>query len=120
MDVGEALKEMTGGAVLMLVLMRWEMEAHGTGPDAFYDQVKCASGNRPTTAYDKYNCRLSQRWHCVNSRCLWRLYRQDADGAAMNKGLTFKMGQTHVRYPATTARTYSNGDIDPSFVITTA
>jgi len=70
----------------MFVLMRWEW---ANGPDAFYDQVKQEKvWKRPLTATS--NCRLSQRWHCVNSRCLWRLYRQDADGAAMNKGLTFK------------------------------
>ncbi len=40
-------------------------------------------------------------------------------GAAMNKGLTFKMGQTHVqRYLDPLMRKIIDGDIDPSFVIT--
>lgn len=40
-------------------------------------------------------------------------------GAAMNKGLTFKMGQTHVqRYTEPLLRKIQNGEIDPSFVIT--
>ena len=40
-------------------------------------------------------------------------------GAAMNKGLTFKMGQTHVqRYLRPLLEKIENGEIDPSFVIT--
>ena len=40
-------------------------------------------------------------------------------GAAMNKGLTFKMGQTHVqRYLAPLLEKVQSGAIDPSFVIT--
>jgi threonine dehydrogenase-like Zn-dependent dehydrogenase len=40
-------------------------------------------------------------------------------GAAMNKGLTFKMGQTHVqRYTEPLLRKIQDGEIDPSFVIT--
>ena len=40
-------------------------------------------------------------------------------GAAMNKGLTFKMGQTHVqRYLQPLLELIERGAIDPSFVIT--
>ena len=40
-------------------------------------------------------------------------------GAAFAKGLTFKMGQTHVhRYVKKLIDHIRNGDIDPSFVIT--
>ncbi|MEP0546806.1 MAG: zinc-dependent alcohol dehydrogenase [Rhodothermales bacterium] len=40
-------------------------------------------------------------------------------GAAMNKGLTFKMGQTHVqRYLDPLMQKIQSGEIDPSFVIT--
>ena len=40
-------------------------------------------------------------------------------GAAMNKGLTFKMGQTHVhRYLEPLLQRIEQGEIDPSFVIT--
>ncbi len=40
-------------------------------------------------------------------------------GAAMNKGLTFKMGQTHVqRYLDPLLGKIADGEIDPSFVIT--
>ncbi len=40
-------------------------------------------------------------------------------GAAMNKGLTFKMGQTHVqRYLEPLLSRIESGEIDPSFVVT--
>jgi threonine dehydrogenase-like Zn-dependent dehydrogenase len=40
-------------------------------------------------------------------------------GAAFGKGLTFKMGQTHVmKYLKPLLAHIENGDIDPSFVIT--
>ena len=40
-------------------------------------------------------------------------------GAAMNKALTFKTGQTHVhRYMGLLLDRIQNGEIDPSFVIT--
>ena len=40
-------------------------------------------------------------------------------GAAMNKGLTFRMGQTHVnRWTDDLTQRIEQGEIDPSFVIT--
>ena len=40
-------------------------------------------------------------------------------GAAMNKGLTFRMGQTHVpRYLAPLLKKIVDGEIDPGFVVT--
>jgi threonine dehydrogenase-like Zn-dependent dehydrogenase len=40
-------------------------------------------------------------------------------GAAMNKGLTFKMGQTHVQaYTRPLLKMIIEGEIDPSFVVT--
>ncbi len=40
-------------------------------------------------------------------------------GAAMNKGLTFKMGQTHVqKYMPLLFDKIESGEIDPSFIIT--
>lgn len=42
-------------------------------------------------------------------------------GAAMNKGLTFKMGQTHVQaYTRPLLQKIEAGEIDPSFVVTNA
>jgi threonine dehydrogenase-like Zn-dependent dehydrogenase len=40
-------------------------------------------------------------------------------GAAMNKGLTFRMGQTHMmKYMQPLLERVQKGEIDPSFVIT--
>jgi threonine dehydrogenase-like Zn-dependent dehydrogenase len=40
-------------------------------------------------------------------------------GAAMNKGLTFKMGQTHMqKYMAPLLKLVEDGKIDPSLVVT--
>lgn len=40
-------------------------------------------------------------------------------GAAFNKGLTFKMGQTHVqKYMRPLLERIQNGDIDPTFITT--
>ena len=40
-------------------------------------------------------------------------------GAAMNKGLTFKMGQTHMqKYTGPLLKKVMDGEIDPSFIIT--
>jgi threonine dehydrogenase-like Zn-dependent dehydrogenase len=40
-------------------------------------------------------------------------------GAAMQKGLTFRMGQTHVnRWAEDLLRRIEDGEIDPSFVVT--
>ncbi len=40
-------------------------------------------------------------------------------GAAMNKGLTFKMGQTHMqKYMGPLLKLIEDGKIDPSFVVT--
>jgi threonine dehydrogenase-like Zn-dependent dehydrogenase len=40
-------------------------------------------------------------------------------GAAVNKGLTMKMGQTHVqRYTKPLLQKIESGEIDPSFVVT--
>ena len=52
----------------------------------------------------------------------WRLrwpVGQDPFGAAINKGITFRMGQTHVpRYTKSLLEKIQSGVIDPSFVIT--
>lgn len=50
-----------------------------------------------------------------------KFYTQDGvwDGAAMNKGLTLKMGQTHVqKYTKPLLAKIEAGEIDPSFVVT--
>ena len=121
MDAGEALKEMTGGRGPDACLDAVGMEAHGTDAMALYDKVKQAvrmETDRPTALRQAIlACRKG------GTMSLAGVYGGFLDkvpfGSAFNKGLTFKMGQTHVhRYLKPLLEHIQNGKIDPSFVIT--
>jgi threonine dehydrogenase-like Zn-dependent dehydrogenase len=120
-DAGEAVKEMTGGRGPDAVIDAVGMEAHGTGVDALYDKVMQAvrmESDRPTALRQLIvACRKG------GTVSLAGVYGGMIDkmpmGAAFNKGLTFKMGQTHVhRYLKPLLEHIQKGDIDPSFVVT--
>ncbi|MBD2294253.1 glutathione-dependent formaldehyde dehydrogenase [Anabaena sphaerica FACHB-251] len=120
-DVGEALKEMTGGRGPDAVMDAVGMEAHGMGLEGLYDKAKQAvrlESDRPHVLRQAIvACRKG------GTVSIPGVYGGFIDkmpmGAAMNKGLTFKMGQTHVhRYLHLLLERVQNGDIDPSFVIT--
>ncbi|MBD2569620.1 zinc-dependent alcohol dehydrogenase [Anabaena lutea] len=120
-DVGEALKEMTGGRGPDAVMDAVGMEAHGLGLEGLYDKAKQAvrlESDRPHVLRQAIvACRKG------GTVSIPGVYGGFVDkmpmGAAMNKGLTFKMGQTHVhRYLRSLLEHIQNGDIDPSFVIT--
>lgn len=120
-DVGEALKEMTGGRGPDACMDAVGMEAHGTGPDSFYDQVKQAvrmETDRPTALRQvMVACRKG------GTVSIPGVYGGFVDkipmGAVMNKAITMKTGQTHVhRYLRPLLERVQNGEIDPSFVIT--
>lgn len=120
-DAGEALKEMTGGRGPDSCLDAVGMEAHGTDAMALYDKVKQAvrmETDRPTALRQAIvACRKG------GTMSLAGVYGGFLDkvpfGSAFNKGLTFKMGQTHVhRYLKPLLEHIQNGKIDPSFVIT--
>ena len=118
----EALKEMTGGRGPDACIDAVGLEAHGTG--------------RSTTGTTRPRPRRSWRPTAL-ARCARRstacrkggtvsipgVYGGFLDkvpiGAAFNKGLTLKMGQTHVqRYMPPLLERIERGEIDPSFVIT--
>lgn len=120
-DAGEALKEMTGGRGPDACLDAVGMEAHGTGLDALYDKAKQAvrlETDRPTALRQiLVACRKGGKVSLAG------VYGGFLDkipmGAAFNKGLSLKMGQTHVhRYLKPLLEHIQNGKIDPSFVIT--
>lgn len=120
-DVGEALKEMTGGRGPDSVMDAVGMEAHGFGLEGFYDKVKQAA--RMET--DRPNVLRQAIVACRKGGTVSvpGVYTGFVDklpmGAFMNKGLTMKTGQTHVhRYLRPLTEHIQNGDIDPSFVIT--
>jgi len=120
-DAGEALKEMTGGRGPDAVIDAVGMEAHSTGVDGLYDKVMQSvkmESDRPTALRQVIvACRKGGNVSVAG------VYGGFIDkvpmGAAFNKGLTFKMGQTHVhRYLNPLLEHIQKGDIDPSFVVT--
>jgi len=120
-DPGEALKEMTGGRGPDACIDAVGMEAHGTGPDAFYDKVKQAvrlETDRPT-ALRQVILACRKGGHVSIPGVYGGFLDKVPMGAAMNKALTFKTGQTHVhRYLQPLLQYIQNGEIDPTFIIT--
>ncbi|MHC5614617.1 MAG: zinc-dependent alcohol dehydrogenase [Nostoc sp.] len=120
-DVGEALKEMTGGRGPDACIDAVGMEAHGTDFMALYDQVKQAvrlETDRPTALRQVIvSCRKGG--HVSIPGVYGGFIDKMPMGAAMNKGLTLKMGQTHVhKYLKPLLEHVQKGEIDPTFIIT--
>jgi threonine dehydrogenase-like Zn-dependent dehydrogenase len=120
-DVMEALKDMTGGRGPDACIDAVGFEAHGTGILGTVDTVKHKLGmqsDRPTVLRQAIQaCRKG------GTVSIPGVYGGIADmiplGAAFSKGLTFKMGQTHVhRYLDRLTTHIQEGAIDPTFVIT--
>jgi threonine dehydrogenase-like Zn-dependent dehydrogenase len=120
-EVGEALKEMTGGRGPDAVMDAVGMEAHGMGLEGFYDKAMQAvkmETDRPNVLRQAIvACRKG------GTVSVPGVYTGFVDkmpmGAFMNKGLTMKTGQTHVhRYLRPLLERVQKGEIDPSFVIT--
>ncbi|MBD2210693.1 glutathione-dependent formaldehyde dehydrogenase [Nostoc linckia FACHB-104] len=120
-DVGEALKELTGGRGPDACIDAVGMEAHGTDAMAVYDKVKQAvrlETDRPT-ALRQAIVACGKGGHLSIPGVYGGFLDKIPMGAAMNKGLTFKMGQTHVhRYVKPLLEHIQKGEIDPSFIIT--
>jgi threonine dehydrogenase-like Zn-dependent dehydrogenase len=120
-DIFDKLKEMTGGRGPDRCIDAVGLEAHGATIDALYDRAKAAlfmATDRPHA--------LRQAIHACRKGgtvSIPGVYGGFLDkfpfGAAFNKGLTLKMGQTHMRrYMKPLLERIQNGEIDPSFVIT--
>jgi threonine dehydrogenase-like Zn-dependent dehydrogenase len=115
------LRELTGGIGPDACIDAVGMEAHGVGIDYYYDKIKTLA----MLATDRISS-LRQAINCCRKGGIVSIpgvYGGFADkvpiGAAFNKGLTLKMGQTHVhKYLPRLLRHIENGDIDPSFVVT--
>src|SRR5438874_10575487 len=120
-DVLEALDDMTAGRGPDACIDAVGLEAHGTSFGALYDRAKATlfmATDRPTVLRQAI---LACRKGGVVS--VPGVYGGVLDkipfGAAFAKGLTMKMGQTHVhRYMRPLLDRIDRGDIDPSFVIT--
>jgi len=120
-DTVEELKEMTGGRGPDACIEAVGMEAHGTRADWYYDRVKHAmrlESDRPHALREAIQaCR---KGGTVSVPGVYGGFIDKVPmGAAFNKGLTLKMGQTHVhRYVEPLLRRIQEGEVDPSFVIT--
>ena len=118
----DKLKEMTGGRGPDACIDAVGLEAHGTGSlDALYDRAKTAmflATDRPHALRQAINaCR---KGGTVSVPGVYGGFLDKIPfGAAFNKGLTLKMGQTHVqKYMRPLLEKIQNGEIDASFVIT--
>ena len=120
-DVFDALMDMTGGQGPDACIDAVGLEAHGVNLEAWYDKVKTAT----MLATDRITA-LRQAIHACRKGgtvSIPGVYGGFLDkvpfGAAFNKGLTLKMGQTHVqRYMPLLLDRIVRREIDPSFVIT--
>ena len=122
-SVVERLNELTGGKGPQKCIDAIGTESHVNlgQPDTVLDRAKqmlLAENDRPHVLREMiYVCRPAGVISIVG------VYTGFADkipmGQAMNKGLTFRMAQTHVpRWTGDLLRRIEDGQIDPSFVIT--
>jgi len=122
-SVVERLNELTGGKGPQKCIDATGLESHVglAQPDTLLDrakQIMALENDRPHVLREMiYVCRPA------GIISIPGVYSGLADkipmGMAMNKGLTFRMGQTHVnRWTADLLRRIEEGQIDPSFVIT--
>lgn len=120
-DVFDRLKTITGGRGPDSCIDAVGLESHGGGFDAYVDKAKTAlflATDRPSV--------LRQAIHACRKGGIVSVpgvYGGFLDkipfGAAFQKGLTFKMGQTNMmRYMQPLLERIERGEIDPSFVIT--
>jgi threonine dehydrogenase-like Zn-dependent dehydrogenase len=120
-DVMEALRALTGGQGPDACIDAVGLEAHGTTLDAWYDRAKAKmylATDRPHALRQAISaCRKG------GTVSIPGVYGGFLDkfplGAAFAKGLTLKMGQTHMhKYLRPLLERIERGEIDPSFVIT--
>ncbi len=121
-SVVERLNDLTGGKGPEKCIDAVGLEAHATGSiDAVYDRAKqmlLLESDRPHVLREMmYVCRPAGTLSIPG--VYGGLIDKIPFGAAMNKGLTIRMGQTHVnRWTDELLGLIESGQIDPSFVIT--
>jgi len=121
-DVYDCLMELTNGRGPDRCIDAVGAEAHGRGSfDAILDKAKAAvmlGTDRPHVLREAILC--CRKGGTISIAGVYIGFLDKIPfGPAMNKGLTFKMGQTHVpRYHHKLLEKIENAEIDPSFVIT--
>ncbi|HWD19504.1 MAG TPA: zinc-dependent alcohol dehydrogenase [Verrucomicrobiae bacterium] len=116
-DVSDQIKQATGGRGPDACIDAVGMEAHGSTYDAIKQSLKLET-DRPYALRQAIN--LCRKGGTVSIPGVYAGFLDKMPfGAAVAKGLTFKMGQTHVqRYLRPLLDLVEKGAIDPSFVIT--
>ncbi len=120
-DVRDALTDLTAGRGPDACIDAVGLEAYGKSVDAIYDRVKTTillALDRPTVLRQAIqSCR---KGGIVSIPGVYGgLLDKIPFGSAFAKGLTLRMGQTHVhRYVEPLLEIVSKGEIDPTFVIT--
>jgi len=120
-DVAETLRALTGGQGPDACIDAVGLEAHGHTIDAWYDSVKTTtfmSTDRSHALRQAINC--CRKGGTVSIPGVYGGFLDKFPlGAAFAKGLTLKMGQTHMhKYMPKLLERIERGEIDPSFVIT--
>jgi threonine dehydrogenase-like Zn-dependent dehydrogenase len=120
-DIAEALLEITGGRGPDCCIDAVGLEAHGLGIAGWYDTTKhklWLESDRPTALRQAiYACR---KGGVVSIPGVYGgLIDKFPIGAAFAKGLTLRLGQTHVqKYARALLARIEAGEIDPSFIVT--
>jgi threonine dehydrogenase-like Zn-dependent dehydrogenase len=120
-DVPETLRYMTGGQGPDSCIDAVGLEAHGTTVDAWYDKAKTSmymATDRSHALRQAINtCRKGGTVSIPGVYGGW--LDKFPLGAAFAKGLTLRMGQTHMhKYMPPLLTLIEEGKIDPSFIIT--
>jgi len=119
--VFDRLQQLTGGRGPDACIDAVGLEAHGATVDAYIDRAKTATflaTDRPDAL--RQAIQACRKGGIVSIPGVYGGFLDKVPlGAAFQKGLTFRMGQTHVmRYMKPLLERIERGDIDPSFVIT--
>jgi threonine dehydrogenase-like Zn-dependent dehydrogenase len=120
-NVFEKLKDNTGGMGPDACIDAVGLEAHGASIDHYYDRAKAATLLATDRAHAlRQAINACRKGGTVSVPGVYGgLIDKMPFGAAFAKGLTLKMGQTHVhRYLRPLLKLIDSGAIDPSFVIT--
>jgi threonine dehydrogenase-like Zn-dependent dehydrogenase len=121
LDIVDLLRDITGGRGPDACIDAVGLEAHGVGLEWWYDKAKQSvrsQTGRPIAL--RQAIMACRKGGTVSIPGVYGgLLDKIPMGSAMNKALTFKMGQTHVhRYLPSLFERIERGDIDPSFIIT--
>ena len=117
----ETLKELTGGRGPDACIDAVGMEAHGHGVDWYSDRAKQALGVSFDRPFALRQCiQACRKGGTVSIPGVYGGFLDNFPfGAAFGKGLTFRMGQTHMmRYMRKLLDHVERGEIDPSVIIT--